>query len=187
MADTFATLADLNALLGETVDEAAGALLLETATGTVQAVTGQRLVAVVDDTATMLGTAEAWLDLPQRPVTAVESVEVDGETVTDYKVFGSRLWRACGWATCPSEPSTVAVVYSHGYAADAQEMQLARSVVLALAAQAYSNPAGATGYAIDDYREQYAQTADAGPQIPDHVRVALLRAYGRRGGLVKVG
>ena len=191
MADTFASPTDLAARLqlGDApIDADAATVLLETATGLIQGeLGGQRLVAVADDDIVILGTTERWLDLPQRPVTAVMSVAIDGgDPITDYKVFGSRMFRSSGWASCSTEPAAVAVTYSHGYAAGAQELQTARAVCLAAAASAYSNPSGLIGERIDDYSAQWDAVA-AHMSLPDHARRALQRAYGRRGGLVRIG
>ena len=38
-----------------------------------------------------------WLDLPQRPVTNVQSAAVNGNTVTDFSQIGDRLYRVYGW------------------------------------------------------------------------------------------
>src|SRR5690606_22691726 len=102
-----ATPDDLWTLLGETVETLPyqkAVLLIEIATGEVQAAAGQRLVQIVDDQLEIMGTTDSWLNLPQRPVTAVANVMVDGQPVTDWKRFGARLWRSCGWAPCAYEP-----------------------------------------------------------------------------------
>jgi hypothetical protein len=192
MADILATVADLRTLLGEDgtgLADVEGQLLLELATGAVQAAAGQLLLAQVDDEATLIGTMDSWLALPEQPVTGVTSVTVDGDAVTDFTRFGARLWRESGWSTDPYRPTPVAVVYSHGYATGDQRLQLARSAVLATAAQMFANPGGATGLSVDDYREQYSQSSDSdlAGMVPARLRAALRRAYGRRGGLVRVG
>lgn len=191
MADMLATVADVAARLQVDVGDvhSAGAtLLLETATGLVQAEVKQRLVTVAGEAIELLGTTEAWLWLPERPVTSVTSVKLDGTDLTagtDYKRFGARLWREDGWSTYVDAPSTIEVTYSHGYAAGAQKLQVARGIVLAMAVQTYSNPSGATGFRIDDYSEQYQQAADA-MELSEHACAALRKAYRRSAGLVKV-
>lgn len=193
-----ATPEDLASLLGlvwADLDEAQQAsltMLVEIGTAVVQAEVGQRLVAVTDDAITLLGTTDAWLDLPQRPVTAVSAVTLDGDTVEEgtgtgqYRRFGARLWRSCGWAPSSLEPSTVTVAYSHGYASDAQELQLARGAVLAVVRDWAANPGAATSLRIDDYAETYSALA-ARLETTTHLRAALRRQYGRRGGLVRIG
>lgn len=186
MADLLASPEDLATLVGEPdLDPALATLLIEVATGVVQAAAGgQRIVAVVDETASLMGTADRWLSLPQIPVTAVASVTIDGAVVSDWKRFGGRLWRRCGWNTTCGEPSEVTVVYSHGYEPDMQELQLARQATLGLAAQAYASPTGVKSEAIDDYRVTYAEAAQGALSEP--LRAAIRRQYGRRGGLVSL-
>ena len=189
MVDLLATPEDLASALQQNLDASTATLWLEVATAVVQeAAGGQRILQVVDDTFSLLGTTDSWLDLPQRPVTAVSGVEIDGEPVTDWVRFGSRLWRRCGWSACPHEPTTVTGVYTHGYPDGAQELQLARGAVLGLAQTAYSMPAGGAVQReqIDDYAVAYAavrSALDASPALT----AALRRKYGRRAGIVRIG
>lgn len=190
MADLLATVADLRTLLGEdatSLPDAEATLLLEMATGAVQAAAGQDIVQRVDDTVTLMGTVSSWLHLPQLPVTAVSAVTLDGQAVGDHKVVGARLWREGGWASNPGTPSTVEVTYTHGYADGDPGLQLARSAVLATASQMFSNPTSATGFSIDDYREQYAQSSEMAGTVPQRLQKALRRQYGPRGRLVRIG
>lgn len=191
MADLLATAADLRSLLKEDavgLPDTDAVILLQLATGAVQGAVGQDLVLRLDDAVVLMGTHDQWFDLPQRPVTAVASVAVDGVAVTDYKLFGDRLWRSLGWAVYPCEPSTVAVTYSHGYVPDAPRLQAARSATLALAAQMFANPLGASALSIDDYSQQFSRSGDdlAG-LVPENLRRSLRRAYGPRGRLTRIG
>ena len=182
-----ATPQDLATLPGMAdVDPATAATLLQGATAVVQGITGQRIIAVTGDTLDILGTTESSLWLPQCPVTAVTSVELDGEPVTDWKRFGVRLWRCCGWARCAHEPSTVTVVYDHGYAPTDQGIQLAKSAALMLAAGAAKSSPGVTSESIDDYQVVYEKMAGRMEASPFLV-AALRKQYGRQVGLVKVG
>ena len=97
-----ATPADLASFLQQDVDTATATLLIEAGTGIVQAVTGQRIVQVVNDVLLIdqdVCDYGLWLNLPQRPVTAVATVLVGATAVTDYTVQLSRgrLWRSMGW------------------------------------------------------------------------------------------
>lgn len=217
-ADRLATPADLQAALGNPADfdSERAALLVELATAAVQQMAGGQRILQVTETITILGTADSWLDLPQLPVTAVSSVIRDGITLTlttDYKVFGNRLWSRSGWqnniglnlgwypdynwrpsygfdAYLGPEPGTVQVTYTHGYAAGAQELQLARSAVITLASGVYDNPSGATSESIDDYTVQYARASsaiEAAAAEAKYLQAAIRKAYGRRGSLVRVG
>jgi len=110
MADQLATPADLAAVLqlSTTLDSTLAAVLLETATAVVQEAAGnQRILQVAGDVLAIEGTTDSWLALPQLPVTSVASVVLDGVTLStaanDYKVIGSRLWRAA--SSLPSSMS----------------------------------------------------------------------------------
>lgn len=209
MADQLATPEDLASLLQQDLDAATATLLVECATAVAQeAAGGQRIVQVVGDVATVMGTTEAWLPLPQLPVTAVSAVSLDGVALTvgtDYQVFGNRLFRNYGWQNRwgqgwyqygpPSQvdqgylgpqPSAVAVTYTHGYPPGHQALQLARSAVLGLAAGAYANPSGVTQERIDDYSATY-EAMSARMAVTSNLKAALRRQYGRRAGLVRIG
>jgi hypothetical protein len=195
MADQLATPEQLASALQQDLDTSTANLWLNAATAVVQEAAGQRIIQVVADTATLLGNTDSWLDLPQIPVTAVISVTVDGTALTavaaggstaGYRRYSSRLWRGDGWQTYVGEPSTVVVVNTHGYAAGAQELELARSAVLGLSKVAYVNPSGAKSEAIDDYRVAYEAIAAALEASPN-LKAALRRQYGRRAGLVRIG
>lgn len=98
MADQLATAADLESLLGTTLDAGKATLLLEMATAIVQGICGgQRIVQVVDDELTLTSYSDSWLSLPQIPVTSVSSVTIDGDVITDWKLFGDKLFRKIGW------------------------------------------------------------------------------------------
>lgn len=217
MADQLATPADLASALQRDVDTSTAVLWIEIATSLVQEAAGhQRLVQVVGDVVQIMGDSDSWLALPQRPVTAVTAVILDGTALTvgtDYKVFGSRLWRKLGWQTNigwpmdwqwgswaqwppapPSstgwftgpEPSAVQVTNTHGYASGAQELQLARGAVLSICTGAYLNPAGLRSEQIDDYTAVYAALMREIETSP-YLKAALKRQYGRRAGLARIG
>lgn len=190
MADQLAEPEDLASLLEKDLDAYKAVMLIECATAIVQEAAGnQRIVEVEDDPGEQMGTTDSWLWLPQRPVTAISDVEIDGEALTvdtDFKRFGSRLWRKCGWAECWSEPSTITYTYTHGHAAGSQDLQLARSAVLGLVKGLFDNPTGAVREAIDDYSVAYEAMA-AQMEASPYVRKALRSKYGIPAGLVRVG
>lgn len=197
---------ELSSWLQQTVDIATANLLLAQATALVQAATGQTLVQTTNDTVTIEGSPDAWLTLPQRPVTAVHSVLfADGNLAptaldpTQYVLIGNRLWRGFGWQyatvlTPPARipfwkyltyppPSSITVTYDHGYPAGHPYLELARTVVLTLAASAFSNPAMSRSVTVDDYTESWAD-ALAGMQIPPSTMALLRRRYGHSAGSV---
>lgn len=192
MAETLATAADLRNLLDEsedTLSDDKADVVLRIASAAVRMAARQHITAVVGDTVVLIGDPGAWLELPQRPVTAVTSVKVDGATVTDYKRFGNRLWRGCGWEATCGEPSAIEVVYSHGLESWDNRLEYAASITLTLAAKLFTNVVGATGMSIDDFSLQFTQTStsDLAGTIPPNVVKALRYEYGSRAGLVRVG
>lgn len=204
MAFELVTPAELASWLQEDLDTATANLLISQATSIVQEVTGQLLVQVLGDVAVLEGSPDPYLPLPQRPVTNVsEVVFQDGQLgpvtldATQYQPIGNRLWRGFGWqyatvlippARIPywryltyPPPSTITVTYDHGYAPGAWQLEPARTAVLALCAQAYSNPGGSRSVAVDDYTETYSDSF-AGMQMPDSTRALLRRRYGKAAG-----
>lgn len=194
MADLLVTAEELALFMGETgLDEERATLLLELSTGEVQAVTGQRLLLVEDDPFELFAFPGRWFTLPERPVNSIASLTIDGgaELVegVDYKrpAGSARLFRACGWAPCPTEPSIVAGVYSHGYPVGHQRLQFARSATIGVAKLAFTVPAGVVSESIDDYRVQYAQMVAWAMDQSPYLRASLARYYGERAGLVRLG
>lgn len=156
-------------------------LLVNLATGKVQAASGQRLV---DATSTFVLDVDIfdfspWLTIPQRPLRSVGAVTIDGTAVTDWVLRGQRLWRLTGWNMSASAPSEVVVSGAeHGYLDGAQQLQLARDACLALAAAGWANPGGtASSESIDDYRVVFADAASR-MQVSAGMRDMLRDAYG---------
>jgi hypothetical protein len=192
MADLLATAADLRNLLDETdatLSDDKAEVVLRISSAAVRMAARQHITAVVGDTVVLIGDPGQWLELPQRPVTAVTSVKVDGVVVADFKVFGTRLWRRCGWEICRGEPAAVEVVYSHGYEAWDDKFDYASGIALTLAAKLFTNVVGATGMSIDDFSLQFTQTStsDLAGTIPPNVVTLLRFEYGARAGLMRIG
>lgn len=191
MADMLCDPIDLAALLEMDLKEYKTIMLVECGTAVVQATCDQppqRLIEVTDDEVELVGGPGPWLDLPQRPVTDVSEVAVDGVDLivgTDYRVYGSRLWRSSGWMTAWGEPAAVTVTYDHGYAPGHQSLQLARAAVLSLIRGVYGNAGGATRIAIDDYSEAYEAMSTQMEASPFLMR-RLQKQYGRPAGMVRV-
>lgn len=195
MADLLVTDEELATFLGDSgLDEDRATLLLELATGEVQAAARQRLVLVEDDPFELFGYSGRFFRLPERPVVEISSLTVDdGDELvagTDYKrpAGSATLFRRCGWAPCPGEPSIVAGVYTHGYAIGDQKLQFARSAAIGIAKMALDAPTGTVvSEAIDDYRVQYAAGVVWAMEQSPYLRKALAEAYGERAGLVRLG
>lgn len=201
MADMLVTVPELASVMQQDLDTATATLAIELATGAVQSAAGQRIVQVVDDEALIDLDAydcSPWLGLPEGPVTAVTSATVGATVVTDYtsQLSRGRLWRSLGWrsATLPywNAPSTVTVVYTHGYPTGHQKLQLARGVVFELAKTGYNAAAGSGAIvreSIDDYSVQYAEMAASIESALDPegaLARALRRQYGRSTGSVRL-
>lgn len=168
----FATTDELADWLGYTITETARAtLMLEVATGKIQSWTRQTIEQVINDAVELKGTWEPVLKLPQRPVTAVASVTIDGTALTvtdDYVVVKDELrrpnaeyhnWQApssdfypftqTGWGG-PS--AIVAVTYTHGFATIPDDV---KGVCLSLAGRAFTNPEMAAMRTVDSQTFQY--------------------------------
>ncbi|HYJ33843.1 MAG TPA: hypothetical protein VE326_11540 [Candidatus Binatia bacterium] len=191
MADQLATPEDLACLLErDDIERAKAELLIECATAVVQAVTGQRIVLVNNETVTFdLDEVDhgPYLMLPERPIINVSAVRIGALPVTDYTLQArrARLWRRYGWRSATTgwvnQPYGVTVTYSHGYAPTDQRLQLARQAVLALIKGAYGNSIGASQLQLDDFIANYGAMSaqmDASPFL----QTALRRRYGRPTG-----
>lgn len=198
MADRLCAPKDLASLLERDLDAYKTIMLIECGTAVVQEAAGnQRIVRVVDAAGEQMGTTDAWLDLPQRPVSAISHVQIDGGgdlvAGTDFKRFGSRLWRRCGWARLWPEPSTITYTWTHGYDVSdedstnwPQETQLARGAVIGLIRSLFDNETGAVRVAIDDYSAAYDAMSVA-MAANDNLQAALRRRYGVPAGVVRLG
>jgi hypothetical protein len=195
VADQLATPSDLASLLQKDVDTASATLAIEVCTAVVQAAAdGQRIIQVVGDTATVTGTTEQYLRLPQWPVTAVSLVTLDGTALTagvpgsgasTYRLVGDRLYRGSGWQTYCGEPSAVSFTFTHGYATGDQRLQLGRGAALSLGRGLFENPSGVVSEKIDDYAVAYAAASaalDASPAL----KAAIRKQYGPRARMVRI-
>lgn len=156
---SFATSADLAARLQRSFSETEkdqAEQLLAGATARIRAITDQWISWVEDDVWVTDAPVSDVLWLPQRPVSTVASVLVDGVAVTDWRLRGSRLLRSGVWSD-GCAPVEVQVTYSHGYVLDDEHLALAKDACLAIAAQRMSNPAGYKSESIDDYSRTFSE------------------------------
>jgi hypothetical protein len=166
------------------LDPGGADVAINAATAHVQLAAGQRLVAVVGDQVELPGTTSWWLQLPERPVTAVTTVTLDGATIADYTQHASRLWRDNGWQNCRTwQPSKVVATYNHGYTTGNQKLEAARAYVFPIAAGVYDNPTLAEALAIDDYRASYGPSGST-IGLTKEQRRELRRAYSTIAGTV---
>lgn len=180
MADQLVTPSELASFLQQDVDTATATLLIEMATGKIQAACGQRLIEATSTFVLDVSPWQSgpWLDLPQHPVRSVASVEIDGTAYTDWLLRSQRLYRLGGWNLNASAPCQVVVGdVLHGYPSGAQGLQLARDMCLALAAAGYGNPGGSvSSEQIDDYRVTFAE-AESRMQVTPGMRDMLRSTY----------
>lgn len=180
MADQLVTPSELASFLQQDLDTATATLLVEMATGKVQAACGQRLISATS-TVTLtvdIFDGDPWLPLPQLPVRSVGTVLIDGVADTEWLLRNQQLWRLAAWNRNWTAPTLVTVTYTYGFLAGEQGLQLARDMTLALAAAGYGNPGGSvSSEAIDDYKVSYAE-ADGRMQVTDSMRARLRSTYG---------
>jgi hypothetical protein len=177
----FAHAEDLAAYLGRELsaeEEArAESSLLAIASSIVQRYTGQTIELVEDDEATIYAGGVGHLFLPELPVSAIDSIEVDGTALDSaaYALTGSGmlsrrdgLWGPSveGWSD-----AVVVVTYTHGFAVIPDDIVQATVMI---ASELFSNPGDVQQESIGSYSVSYGgeDTTD----IPDHAR-ALLDKY----------
>lgn len=103
--------------------------------------------------------------LPNPPVSAVTSFEVDGEPAS-YEVDDSgRIWPAL-------RGDVITLTYSHGYATIPDAVRL---VAVRIAARIFKNPQGRVSYTADNL--QYQGAPDVSPRILTGDEMTMLRRY----------
>lgn len=171
---------DLEDFLGVTFDATTlprASQAIAIASATVRSQTGQGFSAGTS-TVTLLAPHDEWIDLPQRPVTAITSVTVNGTAVTDYTLVNDRLHRPSWLDWSSTAPATVTVSYAHGGTVP-DDVQ---GAVLMLAAEVYENPRGLTSETIDDYSWRSGE----GSSPARDALAAVVRTYRRRPLIVPI-
>lgn len=147
----FATVTEFKTLLGkltlEARDEDAIALILQLASASIQNYTRQDIELVAGDVVKLRGGYSSDLWLPQRPVTAVTTVQIGSGAALSSGAFGwdrmgllrrlSGNWIADNWSGANAD--VITVTYSHGYATIPDDI---KGVCLSLAVRKWENPAG---------------------------------------------
>jgi hypothetical protein len=182
--EPLATLADFEARLGRTLtspdDERVEALLADTSAA-VRASTGQIFTA--DTGVARLRPDGLRVRLPQRPVTAVNSVEdVDGNAIGFTWYSGDLLILAAAPTV-----AWVDVDYDHGYDEIPGDIV---GVVCNVAARAFGTPADQGGYqseTIMSYSYAIGAAAAAGPAGMLTDERAILDRYRRVYGMARIG
>lgn len=131
-------------------ETATATLVLDIASDTIRAYTGQTISLVTGDTVTLDAPCGWRLFLPQLPVTGVTSVTIAGTLLSavtpDYYWYGDTgiVQLAGRWSTLPK---SVVVVYSHGYATIPDAV---KGVCLGVAGRMLENPLGLTRQDVDE-------------------------------------
>jgi hypothetical protein len=180
VADQLVTPSELASFLQMDLDTASAVLVIEMATGKIQAACGQRIIGATTTALIDVDFCDwgPWLSLPQSPVRSVATVLIDGVADTEWLLRNQQLWRLAAWNRNWTAPILVTVTYTYGYLAGEPGLQLARDMTLALAGAGYGNPGGSvSSEAIDDYKVSYAE-ADGRMQVTDGMRDRLRSTYG---------
>jgi hypothetical protein len=114
--------------------------LLQMASAEIRTFTGQTLSQVIDDVVVLEPVERTTLVLPERPVTAVDAVLVNGSVVTDfYFTRAGLLHRGSVTGTTGTNWSQGATVtYTHGYVETDDVWGTFRSVAIEAAKRAYT-------------------------------------------------
>lgn len=188
--DPLATADDLAARLGratwtDPVELAQVEAFLLDASAELRSLTGQPLTQMTS-TVTLIAGEYGRVTLPAFPVIDVDSVAVEGDVVTDFKVDGRELKNL---SACAGDE--VEVTYTHGWDPIPDDLIKWTCVLAASQLQAASQrgnlgmSAGVIAEAerIDDYQHQvtFANTdvaVDIGFVLPPSVRARLVSTYG---------
>jgi hypothetical protein len=185
MATPLATVADLTArgVVVAPTEESAVATFLDVASAAVRAAAGSQ-ISESTDTVTLAGPRDTRLTLPAGPVSAVESVLLNGVPVTDFAARSGALSRCEGWA--PEPDSEVTVTYTHGFpVVPADIVELVCRMAASALVEYRSDPASALtmrqvqSERAGEYSVSYtnAQLASA-YEVPEYLRARLAARFG---------
>lgn len=150
---SFATADELDLWVDDTIVADRANLILSLATAAIQRHTGQTLAAVAADSITIPGRLGKFLRLPERPVTAVTSVTLDGVTITDFDLLPqSVLYRGSGWGDARV---IIGVTYDHGFATIPDDL---KGVALDIAARVVNNPTSSVQESFGSYSVTRSRT-----------------------------
>ncbi|PZF98256.1 hypothetical protein [Micromonospora deserti] len=179
-----ATDADLTARGIDTSDATLIAALLASASAAVRDAAGVPIT-LTTATVTLNTVPGRRLRLPAVPVRSVAAVLLDGVAITDWKLRGNSLWRACRWQKPCDIPAEVTVTFTAGLdEVPADIVDMVCNLVgagVAHAADGYEANTGKESEAIDDYRVAYAQGPDApvSPmELPEGTKESLAARFG---------
>lgn len=110
-------------------------------------------IAQTTSTITLEGEPLERIHLPGPPVTAVDTVALDGETITDWRLASHALWRSGGWAPRHG-PSEVQVTYTHGLPEVPADIVMLVCRIATTTLLAYRAEADGMGLAAGDVRSE---------------------------------
>jgi hypothetical protein len=143
-----------------------------------------------DSVVTLTAWGDRFIELPGLPVRSVESVTVDGVSVTDWKLTDTgRLWRAGFWGS-DSEPVAVEVTMTHGLPVvppHIVQMVCDLAISGANSATAGAHDPNVIAEKIDDYSVTFASGAEAvasAMELPTLTKRWLRAQFGGGAGVV---
>lgn len=167
----FAQPSDLSTWVGYDVPVDRATLMIEAAQASVVTAAGVPIAEQADDVVTLDGNGARVLLLPAWPVTAVTTVEVDDDPVTDFTwTRTGELRRTGGWAA----RTVVVVTYTHGYP-ETEVPTTIKGVTLEVAARGLANPQSFRAFQTDGTNAQFAGVV---MDLTDDERDLVLRALG---------
>jgi hypothetical protein len=170
----YATATELAGWMKQDLDtySATQALTLQSTEFSQQAQTWFAATAVTGYTVTVR--ADMVIYLPNKHVTAVAAVRVNGVTVTGWTLANDVLYHPAGFGSIGSfPPDVLAVDYTHGYTSVPDDVKKA---VLQMAAEAYDASARPVqSETIDDYTVRYERGMEMEPGDPWPVVAARYR------------
>lgn len=198
----FASADELAARLGLFFSEAENAranILLDMASALIRSETDQTIYAVTDETLTRSGTPESSIRLPQRPVTSVASVSIDGAPLASTawflsgdEVARSRATLGAGFFGVGLSGSgfggpqhTVTVVYSHGFPVTPG---IVKSVCLEMVVRVWVNPGAVARESVGNTSAVYdnMKFSPSGLVMTDDERKAVNKLTRRVAGTVNL-
>src|SRR4030095_8926101 len=140
MAGPFATATEVCEFSGMTVPSDLSRLqaLCHRASAVIRAHCNQTLSQVTGDVITVYPTASSFLSLPERPVTAVSSVTVNGVATTDYYIVPRGVRSGTVASPGSAWTSGATVTYTHGHAETSEAFKAIQAVCIEMVKRAYT-------------------------------------------------
>jgi hypothetical protein len=151
MAD-FATVAELEGFLGTSGLGTRGTAMLGYASATIRLYCHQDLEATAGRQEEWAGEWDRYyLEVAQRPITALSAVTIDAVAFTDYwaNYISGQIWKTDGTAW---DEGPILVTYDSGYAAGSDEMEGLKIICLEVAARALTGPPETFGLETQELR-----------------------------------